>query len=740
MAIVDNKTYGLTGAQVKDLAARVNNLKTNAGAPTTATVGTVGQLLADTTNGKLYICTAIVPGTDPDPDTYTWEEVGTGGAITVAYIKLADFESQYHQFQIYKDVSLVDVYTYDEIVALYYAGPLVFRIVDPATYSTVADLEQYARDSLVVGKYWDSDPYSFCFEVYYDSSLATSSAARLTKFDIFCEDRFSGDPDEGTHFGFFMDLIEKDVPSIVQTIGTSQTAVMSQDAASKLVYANPGSSYQKTIKIGKSASATESDASVAIGQEATASGSWAVAIGYRPTASAYSIAAGVQASASGQYAEALGRQASAGSNGSVALGAYSSASSVGEMNIGSLVTSYGYNSSNYRLISGVYDGQSAHDAATKGQLDGRIKTNAGAPTTSTAGTVGQLLEDTTNGDLYICTDATNPYVWEEVGTGGGANTMILYTNQNLPDTASSSYHLYSDINLTTTVNTRDVYDCYKSGGNVVLFIPISSDNPGQIYGGYITNLHQVYFDTSDDVYVALFVVKEDSANPKLYKYSGSTGNWQGKEAFVDAVSPSALNGIITTNAGAPTTSTAGTKGQLLEDTTNGKLYICTAASGGTYTWEEIDYSGLTTLSYGNSTWNDFLTAYNAGKIVYCRASSAADPSSGSQGRMAFMAYINNPTTPTEVEFQYVRSVSSKTAAQPCDQVFVYKLTSAGGGTWTVATRDMTYKIAAGTNVTTSYSSGTVTINAVAPVITMQSTDPGEGVALAANNFIAVYSV
>ena len=61
--------------------------------------------------------------------------------------------------------------------------------------------------------------------------------------------------------------------------------------------------------------------------------------------------------------------------------------------------------------------------------------------------------------------------------------------------------------------------------------------------------------------------------------------------------------------------------------------------------------GLTTLSYGNSTWNDFLTAYNAGKIVYCRASSNDNPSSGSQTRMAFMAYINNPTTPTEVEFQ-----------------------------------------------------------------------------------------
>lgn len=54
--------------------------------------------------------------------------------------------------------------------------------------------------------------------------------------------------------------------------------------------------------------------------------------------------------------------------GGIALGAKSATSSVGEMNIGSSNTSYGYNNSNYRLLTGVYDGQSAHDAATYGQL------------------------------------------------------------------------------------------------------------------------------------------------------------------------------------------------------------------------------------------------------------------------------------------------------------------------------------------------------------------------------------
>lgn len=84
MAIDDNTTYGLTGAQIKELPSKIQGAVagvaiTGAGAPTTATVGTVGKLYEDTTNGKLYICTAVTPGTDPDPDTYTWEEVGAGG-------------------------------------------------------------------------------------------------------------------------------------------------------------------------------------------------------------------------------------------------------------------------------------------------------------------------------------------------------------------------------------------------------------------------------------------------------------------------------------------------------------------------------------------------------------------------------------------------------------------------------------------------------------------------------------
>lgn len=123
-------------------------------------------------------------------------------------------------------------------------------------------------------------------------------------------------------------------------------------------------------------------------------------------------------------------------------------------------------------------------------------------------------------------------------------------------------------------------------------------------------------------------------------------------------------------------------------------------------------TGMTILSYGNSTWTDFINAYNSNKVVYCRASSNSNPASGSQTRLAFMAYVNNAATPTNVEFQYYRSVSSHSDSQQGDQVYVYKLDKSSG--WSVTTREAYSKIAVGTGLSKSYSSGTITISLNVP--------------------------
>lgn len=134
------------------------------------------------------------------------------------------------------------------------------------------------------------------------------------------------------------------------------------------------------------------------------------------------------------------------------------------------------------------------------------------------------------------------------------------------------------------------------------------------------------------------------------------------------------------------------------------------------------------LSYGSSTWQDFINAYNNNVIVYCRASSNANPGTGSQTRLGFMAYVNNAETPTEVEFQYYRSMNpnNKTISQLSDQVFVYKLTSSN--VWTVTTREANIKTlmldsSVDGSVTYDKNTSTVTFKTGLPKVT--SADDGK---------------
>lgn len=257
-------------------------------------------------------------------------------------------------------------------------------------------------------------------------------------------------------------------PTVVQNTGTSTTDVMSQNAVTSMVYADP--STKEKIKIGAGTSSSEGADGVEIGHYAAAIGvnsvsvgtlsvssdTSSVAIGSGATASGVaSISIGEKngvntATASGYGSVMIGRSGKSTATGSVAIGAYSNATAQGQMDIGTTDTYYGYNSSNYRLLTGLYDGQNDHDAVNLGQLNGRVKQNAGAPTTATVGTVGQLLEDTTNGDLYICTDATNPYVWEEVGAGGGPTVVQT--------TGTSTTSVMSQKAVTDTLfNNNDKY-------------------------------------------------------------------------------------------------------------------------------------------------------------------------------------------------------------------------------------------------------------------------------------------
>lgn len=134
-------------------------------------------------------------------------------------------------------------------------------------------------------------------------------------------------------------------------------------------------------------------------------------------------------------------------------------------------------------------------------------------------------------------------------------------------------------------------------------------------------------------------------------------------------------------------------------------------------------TGMFLASYGSSTYADVLTAYQAKKVVYCRASSEANPSSGAQKRLAFLAYVSDATTPTEFEFQYYRSVSSHSDSQQGDQVYVYKLNKSAG--WSVTVRESYSKIVPSTGLTKSYSNGALTFRVTNPMPAVTGSDNGK---------------
>ena len=121
-------------------------------------------------------------------------------------------------------------------------------------------------------------------------------------------------------------------------------------------------------------------------------------------------------------------------------------------------------------------------------------------------------------------------------------------------------------------------------------------------------------------------------------------------------------------------------------------------------------TGMYIAAYGKSTYADVLAAYQANKVVYCRASSSSNPASGNQLRMAFLAYVNNEATPTEFEFQYYRSLSSHTYNDQSDQVFVYKLNKNNG--WSVTIRQATTKIIPSTGLAYTFAAGNNPTNTI----------------------------
>lgn len=291
---------------------------------------------------------------------------------------------------------------------------------------------------------------------------------------------------------------------------------------------------------------------------------------------------------------------------------------------------------------------------------------------------------------FTANQASNTTV--NITGGGGAVTTFHWGG-------SPNYSMYKDSGYTTPATYSDIATAYADG---LVYIADGEDETTYVV---VSDIPDAYTIT-----VTGIGLPDNDGGSNSYAYASST--WTktatqfqtklsaGTNIQINGTTISATDTTYSNFVGA-TSSVAGSAGLVPAPAAGdeGK------ALHGDGTWKDTT-AKLVEMSYGESSaWAKFIAAYNAGSIVYCRASSNANPGTGSQTRKAFMAYVNNATAPTSVEFQYVRSVGTKSDSQQCDQVFVYTLTNTGGGTWSVATRDMATKINVDSTLTKTYSGG-----------------------------------
>lgn len=184
--------------------------------------------------------------------------------------------------------------------------------------------------------------------------------------------------------------------------------------------------------------------------------------------------------------------------------------------------------------------------------------------------------------------------------------------------------------------------------------------------------------------------------------------------------------ISQSGAGAPTTSTIGTVGQLYQDTTNGDLYqlksINTTVTPNEYNWEIVGGSSVNVVQTTGTSTTDVMSQNAVTNALANKADASAIPTVNN----AVLTIQNNGTSVGEFA---ANASSNVTANIPAATTSTYGVTQLSISTSSTASNVAATPSAVKSAYDLADSKATITVT---------DADPGEGSPLAANNYIAVY--
>ena len=223
-------------------------------------------------------------------------------------------------------------------------------------------------------------------------------------------------------------------------------------------------------------------------------------------------------------------------------------------------------------------------------------------------------------------------------------------------------------------------------------------------------LDTTYAKSSDLATVATTGDYDDLSNKPTIPAAQVNSDWNASSGVAEILNKPSL-ATVATSGDYNDLSNQPTIRNVPASTSSDATKVLTVDSQGDAAWSAP--AGLFEATYGTTTFVDIVSAINANKIVYCKI-----PAPGATARMAFLAYVGS----TNIEFQYYRSLSSHTAANQVDEVYVYTISSTTG--WSTTTRKAGSVVTAGTHMSQSYNSSTSTLTLDATWPTVDQTYDG----------------